>query len=106
MEALTLSGFEDVAVKIVPGRRVDDGVCPVPSEMAIKLLRYCFEHFLGGAEMRLKGDECWMRFRPRSLAETWSKQPRGGEATRARSRAVLLRHQRRAKRGLRNLLKV
>ena len=93
-------------VKIVPGRQYDDSKCPLPSEMAINLLKHSFENFMGVAEMTFAGDECCLKFRPRLLAQTWSRQPRGGEAARARSRAVLLRHQRRAKRGLRNVLKV
>lgn len=106
MESLTLTGFMNVAVKIVPGMLGDGSKCPPPSKMSMNLLKHNFENFMGVANMYFAGDECRMSFRPRRLAESWSKQPRGGEATRARSRAVVLRHQRRAKRGLRNLQKI
>ena len=106
MEALTLTGFMNVAVKIVPGMLGDGSKCPLPSKMSIKLLKHNLENFMGVANMYFAGEECRMSFRPRRLAESWLRQPRGGEATRARSRAVVLRHQRRAKRGLRNLVKI
>ena len=106
MESLTLRGYENVRVKVVPGISGYDSTCPPPSEMSMKLLRHSFENFMGVAKMKYAADGCRMEFCPRRLAKMWSKQPGGGEATRARSKAVLRRHQRRAKRGLRNLLKV
>ena len=106
MESLTLAGFETVAVKIVPGMLYDGSKCPLPSETSMKLLRHNLENFMGVAKVTYAGDECQMKFRALRLAETWSKQPRGGEATRARSRAVRMRQQRRAKRGLRKLQKI
>lgn len=106
MKSLTIAGFEHVAVKVVPAIQYDGTKCPVPSEMSMKLLRHGLEELMGLAKVTFDGDECRMKFHPRHQAETWSKQPRGGEATRAKSRAVLLRHQRRAKRGLRNLMKI
>lgn len=106
MESLTLAGFEHVAVKVVPAILYDGSKCPLPSEMSMELLRHHLEQFMGLAKMTFDDEECRMKFSPRHLAGTWSKQPRGGEATRAKSRAVLLRHQRRAKRGLRNLMKI
>ena len=106
MESLTLSGFENVTVKIVPGLLYDGNKCPLPSEMGMKLLRHQIENSMGVAEVSYAGEECRMELCPSHLAEMWSKQPRGGEAARARSRAVRMRHQRRAKRGLRNLLKI
>ena len=106
MEALTLRGYENVLVKIVPGITGYDSKCPPPSESSMKLLRHGFENFMGVAKMKYAGDACRMQFCPRRLAKSWAKQLDGGEAARERSRAVLRRHQRRAKRGLRNVLKV
>lgn len=106
MESLTLAGFEHVAVKVVPAIQYDGIRCPLPSEMSMKLLSHDLEKFMGLAKVTFDGEECRMKFSPRPLAEMWSKQPRGGEATRAKTRADLLRHQRRAKRGLRNLMKI
>ena len=106
MESLTLNGFQNVTVKIVPETRSDGSKFPLPSEMSMKLLRHHLENFMGVAKMTYASDECRMKFCPRHLAETWSKQARRGEATRARSKAGVQRHRRRAKRGLRNLLKI
>ena len=105
MESFTLKGFEKVAVKVVPGILHDDCRNPLPSVVSMELLRHRLENLMGMAQS-YAGDEYRMEFFPRLLNETWSKQLRGGEATRAKSRAVILRHRRRAKRGLRNLLKV
>ena len=106
MEAVTLRGYENVQVKVVRGITGYDSKCPPPLDMSMKLLRHSFENFMGVAKMKYVGDGCRMQFCPRRLAKMWAKQPGGGEDTRARSRAVLRRHQRRAKRGLRNVLKV
>ena len=106
MESLTLSGFENVAVKIVPGCGGDGRKCRLPSEMSMALLRHHLENYMGIAKVVYAGEESRLEFRPRRLAQAWSKQPRGGEATRVALRTSLRRHQRRAKRGLRNLLKL
>ena len=104
MESFTLKGFEKVVVEIVPGILHGDCRNPLPSVVSMELLRHRLENLMGTAQS-YAGDEYRMEICPRLLADTRSKQLRGGEATRARSRAVILRHRRRAKRGLRNLLK-
>ena len=105
MGSLTLNGFENVAVKVVPGTLYDGSKCPLPLEMSMRMLRYQLEKLMGVAKMTYAGDACRMKFCPRQLADMWAMQVRGGEATRTNSwMAIKLHGQRRAKRELRRLL--
>ena len=103
--SLTMSGFENVVVKIVPGMRGDDSQCDLPSMVEMRVLRHHFENIMGLAKMTYAEDECRMKFCPRQLAEWWSWQGQDRESMLAELKVdALLRRQWETKRESRKVL--